>query len=78
MVGQKLQEADDLAFASTGRIRYSGIPGLEVGVSGQYQADITGTADSIDLAATLLEGHVIWQHNSGFGLRALYARWDMG
>jgi hypothetical protein len=67
--------SQDLAF--TGRIRYTGIPGLEVGISGQYQSDITGTADAIDIDATLFEGHVDWKHASGFGLRALYARWDM-
>ena len=72
----KVAEADDLAFASTGRIRYTGIPGLEIGISGQYQSDITGTADNIGIDATLLESHLIWQHHSGIGLKALYARWD--
>jgi hypothetical protein len=47
-------------------------------LAGQYQDDITGTADDIDIGATLLESHVIWQHRSGLGLRALYARWDLG
>jgi hypothetical protein len=75
---KKVAEADDLGFASTGRIRFTGIPGLEIGLSGQYQADITGTSDDFDIAATLLESHIIWQHNSGLGIRALYARWDMG
>ncbi len=74
----KVANADNLAFASTGRVRYTGIPGLELSVSGQYQSDITGTADNIDIDATLLETHLIWQHNSGLGLRALYARWDYG
>jgi hypothetical protein len=75
---KKVAEADDLGFASTGRLRYTGIPGLEIGVSGQYQSDITGTADNFDIQATLLESHLIWQHNSGIAFRALYARWDMG
>jgi len=70
--------ATDQDWALTGRIRYTGIPGLEVGVSGQYQADVTGTADNIDIDATLFEAHVDWKHASGFGLRALYARWDFG
>ena len=72
----KVAEADDQDFAFTGRLRYTGIPGLEVGVSGQYQADITGTADDIDIDATLFEAHIDWKHRTGFGLRALYARWD--
>ncbi|MGY8814665.1 MAG: porin [Gammaproteobacteria bacterium] len=74
----KVAEADDTGFATTGRIRYTGMPGLEIGISGQYQSDISGTADNFDVQATLLESHLIWQHNSGVGLRALYARWDIG
>ena len=73
----KVAEADDQDFALTGRVRFTGVPGLEVGVSGQYQADMTGTADAFDISATLFEGHVDWKHASGFGLRALYARWDI-
>lgn len=74
----KVSEADNQDVAFTGRLRYTGIPGLELGVSGQYQSDITGTADAFDISATLFEGHVNWKHASGVGLRALYARWDMG
>ncbi len=53
------------------------MPGLEVGLSGQYQSDMTGTADTFDVDATLFEGHVDYKHSSGLGLRALYARWDI-
>jgi hypothetical protein len=74
----KVAEADDQDAAFTGRLRYTGIPGLELGVSGQYQRDYTGTADAIDIDATLFEAHADWKHGSGFGLRALYARWDLG
>lgn len=73
----KVAEADDQDIAFTGRVRYTGIAGLEVGMSGQYQRDITGAADLFEIPATLFEGHVDWKHASGFGLRALYARWDM-
>lgn len=74
----KVSEAKDQDAAFTGRLRYTGLPGLEVGISGQYQRDVTGTADDFDIDATLFEGHLEWKHASGFGLRALYARWDMG
>jgi len=73
----KVAEADNQDIAVTGRIRYSGMPGLEVGLSGQYQADMTGTADAFDVDATLFEGHIDYKHSSGLGLRALYARWDI-
>lgn len=74
----KVSEADDQDAAFTGRMRYTGIPGLELGISGQYQRDYTGTADAVDIDATLFEAHADWKHASGFGLRALYARWDIG
>ncbi len=73
----KVAEADDQDIAYTGRLRYTGMPGLEVGLSGQYQSDMTGTADTFDVDATLFEGHVDYKHSSGLGLRALYARWDI-
>lgn len=74
----KVAQADDQDIAFTGRLLYTGMPGLELGVSGQYQADMTGTADNFDVDATLFETHVDYKHNSGLGLRALYARWDIG
>ena len=49
-----------------------------MGVAGQYQRDYTGSADLFDISATLFEGHIDYKHASGFGLRALYARWDIG
>ena len=73
----KVSNADNQDIAFTGRVRYTGFPGLEVSVSGQYQSDMTGTADSFDVDATLLEGHIDYKHASGFGLRALYSRWDI-
>ncbi len=73
----KVANADDTDLATTGRIRYTGIAGLEIGVSGQYQRDITGAGDLFETPATLFEGHIDYKHSSGFGLRALYARWDI-
>jgi len=72
---QKVSEANADHPAVTARLRYTGIPGLEVGSSFQYQSDITaGVADN---SATLFEGHVDWKHRTGLGLRALYTRWDL-
>ena len=73
----KVANADDQDIAVTGRLRYTGIAGLELGVSAQYQNDYTG-GNAGDISATLLETHIDWKHSSGFGLRALYARWDIG
>ena len=73
----KVAEGDDQDFAFTGQVRYTGIPGLEVGVAGHYQNDMAGTDDAFDVDSTLFEGHVDYKHSSGLGLRALYARWDI-
>ncbi len=70
----KVSEASADDGAMTGRIRYTGYPGLELGFSGQYQSDLTQGAGGID--ATLFEGHVDFR-KGGWGLRALAARWDL-
>ena len=75
------------ALAGTARVKYTGYPGLEWGLSFQYQSDLTQsgignsrlgrsvfTGDSI--SALLSETHVAYTSNR-FGFRALYARWDI-
>lgn len=69
-------EADDQDAAILGRVIYTGIPGLEFAATFDYQRDYTGTADNAEADAWLFETHVDWKHASGFGLRALYARWE--
>lgn len=71
---QSVSEAPANDPAYTARLKWKGIPGVEMGISGQYQQDITQGARGID--ATLLEAHADILRN-GFGLRALYARWDL-
>lgn len=84
-------EMDSLAY--TGRLRYTGLPGLELGLSMQYQTDMTqersvrsniGRKGLFDVYGTpvggisglLSEAHLDYR-KGGFGLRALYARWDI-
>jgi hypothetical protein len=74
---QKVAEAPAEDFAFTGRIRYTGIPGLELSATAQYQADITQGLISESASATLFEAHAAYQSGSGFGLRALYAMWNI-
>lgn len=73
---QKVSEATAKDFAYTGRIRWTGLPGVEVGVTGQFQNDLTQGAPGAETEATLFEAHTDIQ-KYGFGLRALYARWDL-
>lgn len=66
--------AEDWAF--TGRLKYTGIAGLELGLTLQHQQDVTQGISSEDSDALLTEVHAAY--NSGnFGLRALWAEWDI-
>ena len=72
---QKVAKAVASDGAITGRLRYLGVPGLQAAVTVQYQFDPSQVSnDGLD-SGTLIEAHVDYQRN-GFGLRALYARWD--
>jgi len=72
---QKVAKAVASDGAITGRLRYLGIAGLQAAVTVQYQFDPSQEAnDGLD-DGTLIEAHVDYRRG-GFGLRALYARWD--
>ena len=72
---QKVAEAHASDGAITGRLRYVGIPGLQAALTVQYQIDPSQVPnDGLD-SGTLVEAHIDYQRK-GFGLRALYARWD--
>ena len=68
--------AEDLAY--TGRLKYTGLAGLELGLAVDYETDMTqGLSPGADKASALLyETHGIYQLGP-FGLRALYARWQI-
>ena len=67
-------DADDLAF--TGRLKYTGMPGLELAATLQYQSDITQEGGDATDGALLYETHIVYGRGP-FGLRALYAGWDI-
>jgi hypothetical protein len=69
-----LATADNLAY--TGRLRYTGVPGLDLAVSVQLQTDIAQSTLAEEASATLTQAHLIYQKND-FSLRALYASWDI-
>ncbi len=62
--------------AVTTRLKWTGMAGLELAGTFQYQSDITQGMDPTAGSATLYEAHAAYQKGS-FGLRALYARWDL-
>ncbi len=71
---QNVSEAKASNGAVTGRIKYTGIPGVELAATAQYQSDIT--QGESDVSATLIETHAAIRKGR-FGLRALYAQWNL-
>jgi hypothetical protein len=71
---QKASEANADSLAYTGRLKWTGIPGVELAMSAQYQEDLT--QGLLGVSATLFEAHADIRRGA-FGLRALYARWDL-
>ena len=72
---QKAGKASAVDPAYTARLRWTGMPGVELAATAQYQADLTQSRSG-NVSATLFEVHADVQRE-GFGLRALYARWDL-
>ena len=73
---QKVAEALAEDLAVTGRVKYTGVPGLELAATVQYQSDITQSTVAESASATLFEAHAAYT-SGAFGLRALYAVWDV-
>jgi len=73
---QKVGKAKANDPAVTARLKYTGIAGLELAFTAQYQQDMgQGLIAGLD-DGTLIETHAIW--NTGpFTIKALYARWDI-
>jgi len=72
---QKVAEAIANDGAITGRIKWTGVAGLELAATVQKQNNLTQGSDA-DASATLFETHAVYQKGP-FGLRALYAQWDV-
>ncbi|MGB5259185.1 MAG: porin [Gammaproteobacteria bacterium] len=72
---QKTSEASAEDLAYSGRLRYTGLPGLELAASANYQTDASQISGDTLGSGLLLEAHAVYQRGP-FGLRALYAEWD--
>lgn len=75
---QKVANATANDGAVTGRIKWTGIPGIEWAATAYYQEDMTQGIGAAGTAASgaLLETHAIFTRGP-FALRALYAQWDL-
>jgi hypothetical protein len=72
---QKVSNASAENLAYTGAVRYTGIPGLELGATLQYQDDASQVAND-GLDEGLMSAIHMALTRGGFGFRALWARWD--
>lgn len=72
---QKSSKAEAENKAMTGRVRYSGQPGLEIAATVQFQEDLDQVEGGAD-DAVLFETHMVLTKGD-FGARALYALWDI-
>jgi hypothetical protein len=73
---QKTAKAKADNLAATARAQYTGIAGLTLSGTVQYQDDMTqDTTDDIN-SATMVEAHAIW-NVAEFTLTGLYANWDI-
>ena len=72
---QKVAEANASDLAATVRLKYTGVPGLELAASYQYQSDPSQVAgDGLD-SGQLFTAHAVYQRDR-FGLRAFYGAWN--
>lgn len=72
----KVAEAPARSPAVTGRLRYTGLPGLDLSVFGQYQDDITQEDGDEDNSAVFVGASATYQRG-GFGLKGLVGHWDI-
>lgn len=73
---QKVAEAEAKTFAYTGRLKYTAVPGLELAGTINFQENYCQNEVAGCDSATLYEAHAIYNRDA-FGIRALYAMWDI-
>ncbi len=74
---QKVADAEAKDGAVTARLSWLATSGVEIGAAGQYQNDITQRSQAEGVSAVMLETHADIRKGP-FGLRALYAHWNLG
>ena len=73
---QKTSKANASNPAATGRVKYTGVSGLTLATTLQYQDDMTQDDTDDISSATMIEAHARW-NVADFTLTGLYARWDI-
>ncbi len=73
---QKVGKANADSAIFSGRVKYTGIAGLELSLTGMYQNDYNMGDTSDSESMNLIETHAIY--NTGdFTIKALYANWNL-
>ncbi|MDA0348888.1 MAG: porin [Verrucomicrobia bacterium] len=72
---QKVAQAINNEAAFVGRIKYTGVAGLELGLSAFHQGNLSQSS-SVDVSGLLTSAHADYS-SGGFRLRALYSHWDL-
>ena len=73
---QKSSEASAEDLAYTGRIKFTGVKGLELGLTYQHQQDMGQGTTGEDNSADLVAVHGIY-NVAGFAVRALWTEWEI-
>lgn len=73
---QKVAKAKADALGYTARLKWTGLPGLELAASFNHQDDIRQDTASEKVSADLMEAHAAYT-TGPFSLRALYAQWQL-
>jgi len=73
---QKVAKADAISLAGIARLKYTAIPGLELGASLFVQPDFCQEKVAGCGSAKMIETHAVYKKDK-FQVRALYARWDI-
>ena len=73
----KVFKQDGTNVAYTLRLKYTGIPGVELGLWHNHQTDMNNTPAAGNIPADLWGGHVNMSPTEGMGFRAFYGQWDL-
>ena len=73
----KVYKQDGTNVAYTLRLKYTGIPGVEMGVWHNHQTDINNTPGAGNIPADLWGAHLNMSPTEGFGFRAFGGTWNL-
>ncbi len=72
----RIAQAPAESLASTARLKWTGMPGVELAATVQRQGDLTQGTENEAVSALFFTSHAILQKGP-FGVRALYAEWRL-